>query len=333
MYLVRSGAVDQFENTVLEMGQNPIKILLQAGLSQAQLRDPNTYIAYPRLAELLELAAQQCQQPLFGAKLAQQQTLKALGDLPMLVSRSATVADALSKVNEYLYLHASGAALELQSQQEHTRLVLDINIYSPLGSDQLMQMSIAQLAIFTAGLLNIDAHSFILHLNQQKPLQLNSDDLIGLPTIRFNEKFNGIVLKNTQLASKNHQNEEALSLHLQNHLRYLQSQYPDNLVDQTRDLINHLLPTGECRIEQVALALNLHQRSLQTRLKQQHQSYRSLLQQVRQDLAQQLLSRNSQTITEIALQLGYAEVAVFSRHFRSWFGQSPRQWRQAHLRK
>ncbi|MDG3398634.1 helix-turn-helix domain-containing protein, partial [Vibrio parahaemolyticus] len=49
--------------------------------------------------------------------------------------------------------------------------------------------------------------------------------------------------------------------------------------------------------------------------------------QVRQDFAEQRLSENIQSITDIALQLGYAETAVFSRHFRRWAGKSPRQWR------
>jgi len=66
---------------------------------------------------------------------------------------------------------------------------------------------------------------------------------------------------------------------------------------------------------------------LQSKLKQQGTSYRQLLQQVRQDFAEQRLSENIQSITDIALQLGYAETAVFSRHFRSWTGKSPSQWR------
>ncbi|MBV1877482.1 MAG: AraC family transcriptional regulator [Pseudomonadales bacterium] len=29
------------------------------------------------------------------------------------------------------------------------------------------------------------------------------------------------------------------------------------------------------------------------------------------------------------LKLGYAEVAIFSRHFKQWTGVTPRQWRKA----
>ena len=98
MYIVRSGAADKFDSLVSELGQNPQEIMAAVGLSAAQFRDPDTYLAYPRLAELLEEAAARCKQPLFGALLAERQNLQSLGDLPMLVSRAETVGDALAQV-------------------------------------------------------------------------------------------------------------------------------------------------------------------------------------------------------------------------------------------
>ncbi|MFB2643497.1 helix-turn-helix domain-containing protein [Shewanella bicestrii] len=326
MYLVRSGAVAQFEQLVLELGQNPIEMIQQAGLRQAQFRDPNTYIAYPRLAELLEIAAQRCQQPLFGLMLAQRQTLHVLGDLPMLVSHTATVADALARVNDYLYLHASGVSLQLQPHTDIVRLALSINVHSPSGIEQLMQMSVAQLAMFVSSLLNMNISNIPLYLCQNKPS--GSEPQRFIQPVRFREAFDGVVLKTSQLLGRNYHDEEALNRHLQSHLQYLQSRYPDNLADQARDLIHRLLPTGECCIERVSTALGLHERTLQTRLKETGQSYRQLLQDVRQNIAQQQLSYGTQTITELALQLGYAEVAVFSRHFKTWTGFSPKQWQQ-----
>ncbi|EGM68256.1 AraC family transcriptional regulator [Shewanella sp. HN-41] len=326
MYLVRSGSVAQFEQLVLELGENPIEMIQQAGLRQAQFRDPNTYIAYPRLAELLEIAAQCCQQPLFGLMLAQRQTLHVLGDLPMLVSRAATVAEALARVNDYLYLHASGVSLQLQPQGDIVRLALSINVHSPRGIEQLMQMSVAQLAMFVSNLLNMNIGTIPLYLCQGKPSGPESQRFAHL--VRFREPFDGVILKTSQLLGRNYHDEEALNRHLQLHLQYLQSRYPDNLADQARDLIHRLLPTGECCIERVSTALGLHERTLQTRLKATGQSYRLLLQDVRQNIAQQQLSYGTQTITELALQLGYAEVAVFSRHFKTWTGLSPKQWQQ-----
>jgi AraC-like DNA-binding protein len=138
------------------------------------------------------------------------------------------------------------------------------------------------------------------------------------------------MLKASLLDTRNHQDEDALDRHFQEHLKYLQNRYPDNLSDQARDMIGRLLPTGECSVEQVARALDMHPRMLQIRLKERGKNYSLLLRQVRHSLAERRLNENIQSITDIALQLGYAETAVFSRHFRQWTGKSPSQWRKDH---
>lgn len=326
MYLIRSGAAAYFDQLVLEHGHNPVTLMHQAGLPQAQFRDPNTYIAYPRLALLLELAADCCQQPLFGLLLAQRQTLKVLGDLPLLVSGEATVSDALQRANDYLYLHAGGIRLQMDKRGDQAQLALQLNFWSQRGVQQLMQLSVAQLAMFVAALLNNPQRTATLHLRQPPPVTVAKD----MPALRFNAGFDGILLPQAQLQSRNHQDEAALQQHLHEHLLYLQQRYPDNLANQVQDIIGRLLPTGECSVARVAMTLGLHPRSLQQRLQQQQLSYRQLLQRVRQSLAEQHLRYPSQSITELALQLGYADIAVFSRHFRQWSGLSPRQWQQKH---
>lgn len=328
MYIVRSGAADKFDSLVSELGQNPIEIMKQVGLSAAQFRDPDTYIANSRLAELLENAAILCQEPMFGVLLAQRQSASALGDLSMLVARAKTVREALLLANDYLYLQSSGVKFSMTPQDEWMKLCLSIDTYSNQITTQLMQISVMQMARFVANLLNIDMNSFTLHLTQIGNIETQSSSYANLPKIRFGEKFNGIMLKTGLLDTRNHQDEEALNRHFQEHLKYLQDRYPNNLSDQARDMIGRLLPTGECSVEQVARALDMHPRMLQMRLKEHDENYSNLLRQVRQNFAERRLNENIQSITDIALQLGYAETAVFSRHFRKWTGKSPRQWRK-----
>lgn len=329
MHIVRSGAADKFDSLVSELGQNPVEIMAAVGLSAAQFRDPDTYLAYPRLAELLEEAAARCKQPLFGALLAERQNLQSLGDLPMLVSRAETVGEALVRVNDFLYLHSSGVTLNMTPQDDWVRLSLNIDVHSERGIAQLMQLSVSHLAMFIASLLDIEASHFSLHLTQHASASFEAEqsEFAQQNKLRFGDKFDGILLKASLLNAKNHQDEDALERHFQQHLKELQTRYPNNLSDQAANMIGRLLSTGECSVERVARALDLHPRMLQSKLKQQGTSYRQLLQQVRQDFAEQRLSENIQSITDIALQLGYAETAVFSRHFRSWTGKSPSQWR------
>lgn len=328
MYLVRSGAAEKIEQLIHEHGRNPIEIIRQVGLRQSQFRDPDTYIAYHKLAELLELSANQCQNPLFGLALAARQTLSVLGDLPMIVSRAPTVGEALTTANKYLYLHASGVDVSQELRGDTVRLNLAINIHAGRGIDQLMQMSVAHLGMFVAGLLNADRFSMHLHLRQPAPDTLASLPPVAYQHVRFGQAFNGVTVEARQLEIETHFDEATLNEHLDAYLQKLQSLYPNQLEGQVRDVIGRLLPTGECTIEWVASALGMHTRTLQSRLREAGASYRTLLRETRQALAEQHLRYDAISITELALQLGYSEVAVFSRHFRQWVGQSPRAWQK-----
>ena len=211
MHIVRSGAADKFDSLVSELGQNPVEIMAAVGLSAAQFRDPDTYLAYPRLAELLEEAAARCQQPLFGALLAERQNLQSLGDLPMLVSRAETVGDALARVNDFLYLHSSGVTLNMTPQDDWVRLSLNIDVHSERGIKQTgnkhrqMQLSVSHLAMFIASLLDIKASHFALHLTQHATLEVEKSKFAQQNKLRFGDKFDGILLKATLLNAKNHQ--------------------------------------------------------------------------------------------------------------------------------
>lgn len=252
MHIVRSGAADKFDSLVSELGQNPVEIMAAVGLSAAQFRDPDTYLAYPRLAELLEEAAARCKQPLFGALLAERQNLQSLGDLPMLVSRAETVGDALARVNDFLYLHSSGVTLNMTPQDDWVRLSLNIDVHSERGIAQLMQLSVSHLAMFIASLLDIEASHFSLHLTQHASFEAEQSEFAQQNKLRFGDKFDGILLKASLLNAKNHQDEDALERHFQQHLKELQTRYPNNLSDQAANMIGRLLSTGECSVERGA---------------------------------------------------------------------------------
>ncbi|MCT4980316.1 DUF1911 domain-containing protein [Pseudomonas aeruginosa] len=57
-------------------------------------------------------------------------------------------------------------------------------------------------------------------------------------------------------------------------------------------------------------------------------SYRLLLDEVRQALAEELLATGAIRLEEIAERLGYGEVSNFIHAFRRWKGMTPRQYRQ-----
>jgi AraC-like DNA-binding protein len=330
MYLVRSGAAAGLEELVHRLGGNPVEIIRSAGLSPTQFRDPDNYIAYEKLAALLEICSRRCEAPLFGLLLAQRQSSTVLGALPVIVSQQGTVGEALDAVTKYLYLHASGVHINRELRGHVARLTLTLDFDSPLGIGQLMQMSVGHLATFIAGLVRADRFGITLHLRQAPPAAQADFQKSLFRRIRFGESFDGINVDAQKIDSPTHADEHALDEHLRGYLEQLQRRYPDDLEQQVRDVIGRLLPVGECSIERVAATLGMHPRTLQSRLRNEQKSYREILKETRRSLAEHHLRYGAGSITDLALQLGYAEVAVFSRHFKRWSGLPPREWQKRH---
>lgn len=65
-----------------------------------------------------------------------------------------------------------------------------------------------------------------------------------------------------------------------------------------------------------------------SKLRENDETFRSLLLQVRRGLAERYIGNEDYSVTEIAFLLGYNDTSAFSRAFRNWFGRSPTQVRE-----
>lgn len=78
---------------------------------------------------------------------------------------------------------------------------------------------------------------------------------------------------------------------------------------------------------QVAERFSLTTQTLRRRLKCENTSYQDIKNDIRRDLAIELLSRRSLSIQEISAIIGYHETSGFSRAFKEWTGMSPNVYR------
>ena len=332
MFLVRSGAIGGYEKLAKRLGGNPNALLAEVGLSSAQLRNPNNYISYSKMAELLELSARRLGEECFGLLMSQHQNSSVLGDLNMTVFRQPTVREAIEEANRNLYLHARGVRLEIANRGDSCELSLTIAVKSALGLDQTLQMSVGQLANFLTDLLQLDTPGFPIFLRQPSPVRDDTRvDSALMARVRFNCSFDGVRFAGSWLNCRPNFDEQSLQEHLREYLMALQERYPDNLRDQVKEIIGQLLSTGECSLDRIASTLDMHPRVLQLRLQEAGSGYTELLRETRLELAEQHLRHRSLSVTDLALKLGYSETSIFSRSFKQWTGYSPRQWQQRHL--
>ncbi|WP_160154072.1 AraC family transcriptional regulator [Microbulbifer sp. ALW1] len=331
MFLIRSGAIEGYEQLVTQYGQNPTALLQQFGFSSAQLRDPNTYVSYTRLADLLDTTARICSAPLFCLSLAAEQSVLALGEIGLSIRQQSTLADALTYSKHHISLHAYGVHLQQVPRGDTLELQLTFDFSNASGLAQLMQLSAGQAFNLVLQMVGTSGGNLKLHLPQPAPTAADSSTISAPAAYRdhisYGSNFAGVSFPHSWLSRKPHYDEQLLREHFQQRIRLLQSLYPGNLQAQVCHIIGNLLPSGECSIERVASSLNLHPRVLQKKLQQDGTSFRELLQQTRMEVAKRNLQHSHLSITDLALNLGYADVAIFSRNFKRWTGMSPSKWK------
>ncbi|MBT9491903.1 MAG: AraC family transcriptional regulator ligand-binding domain-containing protein [Paucibacter sp.] len=74
---------------------------------------------------------------------------------------------------------------------------------------------------------------------------------------------------------------------------------------------------------ELAISLNLSERSLRRKLAQEGLGFRGLLDEARKARALELMAGARRSISDIATQTGFSDVRAFSRAFRRWTGEAP----------
>jgi len=107
----------------------------------------------------------------------------------------------------------------------------------------------------------------------------------------------------------------------------IQPQQAMPFIAQTRKALFALMLTGSASAINLAQLFNMQERTLRRRLDEERVTVRSLVSEVRRELAYRLLRETNLPVSDIAAALRYSNVSVFARAFRSWSNMNSREWR------
>jgi AraC-like DNA-binding protein len=99
-------------------------------------------------------------------------------------------------------------------------------------------------------------------------------------------------------------------------------------INEVRNVIAGLLPSGHPGLQVVANQLGVSPRTLQRRLAEYDLTHSRLVHQIRVTKACQRLAKKDVHINDIAREIGFATPSSFCRAFQSWTGASPRVFRK-----
>ena len=331
-YLVRASALEGFADTVTALGGDPAALLSSAGLP-ADLKDPETWLAYSSLLQLLETAAVQTGCPHFGLELSRQQGPNILGTVGFVMQQAPDVGTALAELARHFVVHNQGAEVFLETKGDLALLGFHVKDTSAIGSRQQYDLSVGvgvNIFRLLCGPQWTPRGVYFIH---SQPADLRPfRELLRCP-LYFDWDRNMMSFDAALLQQPISQANEHLHRILEQHINQLRTHFPNNLSAQISYLIRQALLTGDCSIERVSSYLSMNKRTLQRQLKAAGVSYKELLENVRFDIATRYLLDSNGSLTNLADMLCYAELSAFSNAFKQRFKQSPRQWKKENMAK
>lgn len=144
------------------------------------------------------------------------------------------------------------------------------------------------------------------------------------PRVRFGQAENSLTIGAADAdAALTGSNPELAAMHEEWVERHLLALDRDDIVNRIRLQLIEQLPSGRVTEDELAAQFNMSKRTLHRKLRESQHTFRSILAEVRQDLAQRYIGELGFSVTEVAFMLGYNDTSAFSRAFRNWFGCPP----------
>jgi AraC-like DNA-binding protein len=104
-----------------------------------------------------------------------------------------------------------------------------------------------------------------------------------------------------------------------------------SVTDRIRRLLRKRLGGELPSLEEVSDALAVAPQTLRRRLRDEGRGFQQIKDELRRDVAIELLSQTRLPLIEIANRVGFSEASTFHRAFKNWTGVAPGEYREGHV--
>ena len=322
---VRAAALTNYIEVARLVGLDPYAMLRRAGINPESLTDPEHPLPAEPVVKLFEDSARESGCDQFGLLLAESRSVESVGAVSLLLKHQGTVREVFGAIVEYQGLMAEALAYGIEEIGD--TFIIRTELAAGLGGPQTTEFMMAMVRRIVGAIVDWSPES--AHFIHEAPRLLDVHARIFQCPLAFGSDFNGLVSSASSLDKPNPAAQSILAGHAR---RYLAMLAPGSgggsTGERVRRSLASLLPAG-ATLERVAENLGLHPRALQRLLEQEEQTFASLLNEVRRELAARYLSDTAQSIASVGHILGYASPSSFTRWFSREFGMSPAAWRAA----
>jgi AraC-like DNA-binding protein len=309
-------------------GLNADEVFASAGLSLNDFEQkPSSRIPIEDMTKLWETAIKATANPAFGLSVAEHVHpvhFKALG---MLIVSCENLAQALEKIIAYHALVSDSVQLSLQHAPDKVgfsiRAVEGVDI-SPAAFDAFFSVIVK----FCRNMMGNDDFVAQLDLIRSEPKSVKPWLVFFDAEVNFNRDDNCLWLYRSFLEKSSLHFDQKVQQMNENAVQdYLQDMNANTWLDKCKKYLVIGLNEESPSLTKIAEKLNVSERTLARNLRAEGFSFSEILQQKKQDLACYYLLETDDSITNIALNLGFKDASNFNRAFQRWYHTTPSEFR------
>ncbi len=327
---VSSSYVRTLLDVVEQRGGCAAALMREVGISDDIRRSPEMRLCAPKAMRLFECAAAATGDADFGLHMGESvrpATFSALGYAGMSCD---TLAEALSLIPRFERLVTELGTTELRREGDWVTLAWRPALDATAASRPVQDAIVSGWLSFGRWITGIDGHLREARFAHPAPSDVEEYERIFRCPLRFAAQENALVFHRRFLDQPLLAADQGFHAHQRARAQALLVQL-DAQPDFTRRvaaLIRQRLVYGAPKLNDIAEAVHVSERTLRRRLQAEGSGFQSLLDTIRHQQALLFLDDPQLTILDIALLLGYSEPTAFTHAFKSWTGASPQHHRQ-----
>lgn len=335
--LYRTCALDGVLHALKHEGGSSRRILAAAGIAPDKPGHPRRFVTRAQFAAAMDAAVEELGDESFGLKFGGHINLGLLGAYGRLLANAPTLGATLTYLTRFN--HTMQQAVTVSLEVRGNRAILSHRLHGT--PHQKMRQSLMGALVTYRNNIRLVAgpswHPLAVRFPFDPPRSLNALEEAFQADMTFGWKqaeliFDARLLGRPNLfrpnAGKRHIDMAAAEREVAETARDLA--WTDELfILAVESIIRATLPVCGAPLARAAALLGQHPRTLRRKLGRLRLQYGDMVEAIRRERAIELLSREDAPVSEIAELLGYTETSNFTRAFRRWTGQSPRDYRNA----
>jgi AraC-like DNA-binding protein len=324
---IHLGVAKEIAPVLRDFGLDPDPIIREAGLDPRLFDDGTNVIPHAALGRLLALSVVRTNCPHFGLLVGQRATILSLGMVGRLMQHSETLGDAMRALVSNLSIQNRGAVPSLTISGDTALFAFSVYQPEAESADQISDGSLAVAVNAMRALCGTDWNPSEVLLPRFAPADLEPYRRHFRAPVRFNQENAIVVFLARDLNLRIAGADPMMRAMLEEKIQQFKGEQGSEFSDDIRRLLRTRLTSNHCSADDIAHLLTMHRRTLSRRLKGDGMGYRAITNEIRFEIARQLLQDTQVPLAQIAAALGYSEASAFTRAFRRWSGQTPTTWR------